>query len=347
MNIDHPKAHRVEGLWFDDGNVEIHVQSARYRVYAGILSRESGVLHGIFAPPSLAQGARHEGGHVVLEDVLEVESFPPYPAPTKFIDIYACLRLATKFQVKELRKRALIHLSAPFRTSLRQHETRVSCFREEDRDLVWSESPRFSRIVNWEWSGPPKKLICIAALAREAEALWILPVVFYHLTQLALELGADLYSPSVECDGIAAGLSAADARNISWATWKLVDAATTISDTLRDGVPAERCATPDYCLIRRTEMAGTLLARKEFIQSFSDPLGRWYPHNWDSWCFDNDVCAPCRRVITEKTEKIKAECWDRLPEIYNLPAWEDLELMKRAEIGDCFARRFDENIQVE
>src|ERR1700761_7878077 len=94
--------------------------------------------------------------------------FQAFPARTTFTHLFGCLRLGHKYGVDYLRRRALVHLSSMFRTTLSEWD--ASSYDEGDCDRI-------------TWSVPVEKtsFICAIQLAREVGALWVLPAAFYCL----------------------------------------------------------------------------------------------------------------------------------------------------------------------
>ena len=127
--------------------------------------------------------------------------FLPFPAQTDFVAIYGCLRLSHEYDVPELRQRALVHLSSRFRTSLASQESIFYRLRSlEGKDI--------SEVASWDLLADDYGfLICLAQLAREVEAQWVLPSIFYQI--VVANLGRLIYH-GVESHQITASLSYED-----------------------------------------------------------------------------------------------------------------------------------------
>ena len=70
--------HRCEDLWFADGNVVLRAEDTLFKVYQGLLSRESEVFRTMFSLPQPAESSdTYEGTPlVVLQDSAEdIERF--------------------------------------------------------------------------------------------------------------------------------------------------------------------------------------------------------------------------------------------------------------------------------
>ncbi|KAF8209476.1 hypothetical protein K438DRAFT_1537045, partial [Mycena galopus ATCC 62051] len=121
---------RIQELWFEDGNVVIQAGNNQYRVFRGILAARSAVFQDMFQFPQPAEAPLVEGCPVVnisdsptevtafLRAVFEPEFFMPYPAKTDFDSLCGCLRLSHKYLVDYLRRRALVHISRRYPTTL-------------------------------------------------------------------------------------------------------------------------------------------------------------------------------------------------------------------------------------
>ncbi|KAJ7689849.1 hypothetical protein B0H17DRAFT_904472, partial [Mycena rosella] len=139
---------RVEELWFEDGNIVIQAGNSQFRLYRGILAARSPVFQDMLSFPQPSDSELVEGCPLVrLPDVaIEVTAFlkaifappcsstyrashrspryfPPFPARTSFEIIAGCLRLSHKYEVDYLRRRALIHLSSRYRTTLSEYDS--------------------------------------------------------------------------------------------------------------------------------------------------------------------------------------------------------------------------------
>ncbi|KAJ7439571.1 hypothetical protein FB451DRAFT_1192041 [Mycena latifolia] len=46
-----------------------------------------------------------------------------------------------------------------------------------------------------------------------------------------------------------------------------------------------------------------------------------------------EICSVCRSRSYTIHKEAREACWDRLPGVYGLPSWEDLQQMKEAAMG--------------
>ncbi|KAF7295805.1 hypothetical protein HMN09_01123400 [Mycena chlorophos] len=203
MDVDQPgkAVHRVDELWFPDGNIIVQAGLAQYKVYRGTLARESSIFEDMLSipqPPSPDIDLVDAYPVVVLPDteievtpflraIFDPQYFPAFPGRTTFDDVYGCLRLGNKYAVDHLRRRALVHFTSQFRTTLEEWD---SCAYRTNR-ANWAPA----EIISWE-AAPDNDasflLKCIQ-VAREVEADWTMPMIFYFLTANFDVLGTRLF----------------------------------------------------------------------------------------------------------------------------------------------------------
>ncbi|KAJ7266324.1 hypothetical protein C8J57DRAFT_1329762 [Mycena rebaudengoi] len=136
-----------------------------FKVFRGILAAKSPVFEDMLSFPQPEDSELIDGCPVVrlfdsekdaeyfLRALFHYDFFEPYPAEVDFETVAGVLRLSQKYQVEHLRKRALLHLSERYPTSLADWDT----------DSKWTHL--HVEAVN---------------LAREVSALWILPLALYR-----------------------------------------------------------------------------------------------------------------------------------------------------------------------
>ncbi|KAJ7927015.1 hypothetical protein B0H13DRAFT_1971769, partial [Mycena leptocephala] len=149
---------RVLDLWFEDDNL--------------ILRAENSLFADMLSFPQTEEEERIDGCPVVrlhdsaadvtcfLRAIFDSSFFEPPPSKTSLPTITGILRLAHKYDVHYLRRRALLHLDTGYPTSLGLYEV--------------SGSETFSS------DGLDDSLLTIAC-ASEVSATWVLPTAFYFL----------------------------------------------------------------------------------------------------------------------------------------------------------------------
>ncbi|KAJ7142113.1 hypothetical protein C8R43DRAFT_1238220 [Mycena crocata] len=207
-----------------------------------------------------------------------------YSASTELDTIRGVLRLSQKYDVDYLHRRALVHISSNYPTAL-----------SELNNVLHESSLKSS----WPISDFAGFRIAIVQLAREVDALWILPLAFYMLSlSLCLTQTSfmDLFTMVIQL----VSLLRIKSRS---------------SVAIRSSVKASRTIT----------VAG----RMDCI-----PLDFWGEEDWEILA---DVCPGCMATLKKSHEDARQAFWDKLPGIYDLPPWEELEKKKTAAIGNGLA----------
>ncbi|KAJ7119143.1 hypothetical protein C8R44DRAFT_737968 [Mycena epipterygia] len=240
----------------------------------------------------------------------------PFPAPTTFDSILGCLRLSHKYEVGYLRRRALVHLSSGYRTTLAEADsTRLGYNNDPDPSRCASE------IISWVWPDTPTYRLRIIQLAREVEALWTLPLAFYNIAAAFTEMGSNIFYGAVYND-------------ISLLIGHNLQITSTNADILQflsypRSMNIEGCESPTQCDGSRL---GAIKRSREMVRKYpSMPLHIWDSTDWDDL---QDVCPACLAELKKAHQLSRQAFWDKLTEMYGLPPWEELERMKEAVIGN-------------
>ncbi|KAJ7500415.1 hypothetical protein B0H11DRAFT_1995256 [Mycena galericulata] len=320
MQVDvHPnQPQRVEELWFDDGGIIIQAQDRIFRVSRAVLAARSAIFRDMFAlsQPTKADPESIEGCActiVRLDDsaadvtvffkaIFDSEFFEPYPARTDLNAIIGVLRLSHKYSIAYLRRRALIHLSSGYRT--------LPPVIHDDTYLPTDGS--------WAPPSSVEDLVRLIQLAREVSAPWILPPVFYALS-------ADFGIPEVLSNALYHTLlSDDDQRNfLHGASLQ----AGYMLDSLRflyEPATVAGCTGRDNaCAIER--LRALEQARARFQTYRANPLQIWRP---DDWAPVTVICSVCFEALLRGYSQGRQAIWGRLPEMYGLPDWTELEHMR-------------------
>ncbi|KAJ7910693.1 hypothetical protein B0H13DRAFT_2329077 [Mycena leptocephala] len=313
---------RVQELWLEDGNIVIQAGISLYRVYRGVLATHSSVFKDMLSFPQPPDSELVEGCPTVrlldsdrevtpfLKALFDPEFFEPFPASASFEIIAGCLRLSHKCGVDYLHRRALIHLSSAYRTKL----------------VDWDKSDY--HWVFMELAHRKTSLIATIQLAREVDAPWILPSAFYDLAVNYDMLGKAVFNGAVY-NGIPTSLSAQDQD--SFAKGHYIQNASTMADILRflfHPLEIEGCTSSQECFSVRLKAMESL--REDLRGNASAPLDVW---GGDDWILLDDLCPACLAVLKQTHKDARQAFWDKLPEIYGLPEWEELERLRAAAIG--------------
>lgn len=244
-----------------------------------------------------------------------------YPTPTRLEIIAGVLRLSHKYSVDYLRRRALVHLSSAFFTTLSA----------VDDDLRAADSSLWTR-PSWGMSSESRRLSISHAiqLAREVGALWVLPYAFYELAQICAK-GPDILTclKPGNLNGVSTQLSEED--QIAFVKGYCVQISTSTSGILR--FLQEPASIPgcnvgyDCLLVRLTASAESDRHSSEYL---ADPLVLWYGSDWERLA---GVCGTCLKSLKRTHQSARRTFWDQLPQMYGLPGWEELEKMKADALG--------------
>ncbi|KAJ7119170.1 hypothetical protein C8R44DRAFT_878670 [Mycena epipterygia] len=256
-----------------------------------------------------------------LKAIFDPEFFMPFPARTTFDTIVGCLRLSHKYGVDYLRRRALMHLSSGYRTTLSEWDSHI-----------YDEDPRLDLppLVIMTWPDPETLTfkLCVIQLAREVDALWVLPVAFYRLAASFRKLGRAVFNGAVY-NGVPTSLSIQDQDSFITGLDAQIGSTSDILRFFSHPRDIPGCTTPTRCCAGR--LAAIDNSRESLDGCISIPLSVWAECDWDF--FEGAVCSMCLPVLRQTHQAARQAFWDKLPEIYGLPPWDELEQMKVAAIG--------------
>ncbi|KAF7353921.1 BTB domain-containing protein [Mycena venus] len=338
MEVDAASAngpHRIQELWFEDGNLVIQAGNKQYRVYRGVLAMHSPVFQDMFSFPQPPGSHLVEGCPLVnlpdsevevtsfLRAIFDSSFFMSFPAPTQFDIVVGVLRLSHKYGVDYLRRRALVHLSSAYQTTLSECDD--SSYYGDESD----PSCPASLIRSWEWPDDPAYYLVSVHLAREVDAPWILPYAFYCLASAyPRKLGVAVYHGAVY-NGVSITLSMQDQQTLVLGhTKQNASSAVDILRFLSYPPKLKGCASPEKCFSERLQAMEN--NRENLRLSCGHPLGLWDDDEWE-WL--ENLCPACLAALKKTHENARQAFWDELPEIYALPSWEELENLKVAAIG--------------
>ncbi|KAJ7174912.1 hypothetical protein C8R46DRAFT_1347907 [Mycena filopes] len=304
---------RIPELWFADGGLVVKAQHTLFRVSRGILVLRSPIFADMFSMPQPSNAETIDGCPVVqlpdlAEDVnvffkamFDSSFFEPYPAQTTFKTIAGVLRLSTKYEVDYLRRRALVHFCSRFPTTLAHWDLK--------REM------KYPAVPSWELSYEIDDAVALIALARQARARWILPCAFYELA-LACKTSGFFAMPEEEQRPLLDGYLLQ--RDAVW----------TIMQFLSDGVALHLCCSIKSC--GNMKFAFPRYAHERCAEVPARPLTIWAEGDWEDLA---EVCGVCRPYLRDAHQRARQDFWDRLPSLYGLGSWEELEAEKAAQ-GD-------------
>ncbi|KAJ7494255.1 hypothetical protein B0H11DRAFT_1858006 [Mycena galericulata] len=348
----------VEDLWFEDGNIVIQAGNSQFRVYRGVLAARSSVFKDMLSVPQSPESELVDGCPLVrlTDSEMEVEVFlkalflpeffMPFPSATTFDVATGCLRLSHKYGVDYLRRRALVHLSSVYHSKLSTRDIAEHYLSDSHPVL-----PPNIMSLNWPFDEPGESHeIYAVEVFREVDALWLLPYAFYNLSWAfnRSKVDTDVFHGG-DYIGIPIGLSMRDQESFLQGHAIQSHYAIKILSFLTDPFDIEGCTSPAECAIARFRAAGNIQDRvHQYLddkihwqkghvnQYLDDTLNAW--SEVGHWDMLESVCPICLAALKTEHEDARQEFWDKLPGIYGLPSWEELEKMKIAAIGaDCIS----------
>ncbi|KAF7326808.1 hypothetical protein MSAN_02496200 [Mycena sanguinolenta] len=332
MDVD-TQVKRIPELWFDDGNIILQAGNSQFRVYRGILAARSTVFQDMLSLPQPPDSELVDGCPTVrlpdserdvtvfLRAIFDSSFFMPFPTRTTFNIVKGCLRLGNKYGVDYLFRRALIHMSAAYNTTLSSwDQDLVHIFEDESDGLELAT-------VTWERPDEATYRIFFIQLIREVNALWLLPDAFYCLSPYFEELRSEIIHGGTYEDE-PTSLSIED--QTAFLKGHEVQAQSTTTDILRflSHPPLiHRCASSVAC--NRARLLAIDRCRGAIRDNPGRPLTIWDDNSWKRL----DVCSTCLVSMKKMHQADRQAFWDKLPEIYGLPPWNELEKMKVDAIG--------------
>ncbi|KAJ6478036.1 hypothetical protein C8R47DRAFT_1288246 [Mycena vitilis] len=286
-------------------------QGQVFRVFVAILKAKSSVIADMFTFPQPSAVAPDietmEGVPVVTlhDDPTEVEVFLKAIFDSdKLEDTLGILRLAHKYDVPYLRRRALNHLATTNPTQLSEYS---------------QMPPTTTAQLNLG------KLVMIISTATEVGALWLLPVADYKACQFELSMILQHKGwhtlGELERQACVLGYEAIFRqypRILEFILlWK------------REG---DDCENPTACNRRRSTLSGVHTA---LIPCMNTPLAMFEMEEEDWLALFEGVCRKCVQEARTHHATSRQKVWDMLPAMFGLLRWEELEQMREAAFSSC------------
>ncbi|KAJ7751703.1 hypothetical protein B0H16DRAFT_1840140 [Mycena metata] len=308
---------KSEALWFSPEVVILRADTRVFRVFAAILKAQSSVFADMFTfpqPPSADMESidgfpvvelhdKPEDVEVFLKAIFDSSFFAPPWAEIEYDHALGILRLAHKYDVPFLRRRALEHLNPALPTNLTAYNDR------KGNNTVSFAALRVSRAL------------ATIPIATEVGALWLLPVAYYDLCkqsaeQLIFDASWKDFGEKVQR---ACLIGHAAQRNHLHKIYRFLSVVKKTGGS---------CANPTKCnaLCQRMSLHPSLWTHNAY------PLEVWSEDEWRR-AADHGMCNNC--VVESKAFHAAArqEFWDQLPQMFSLPGWAELEEMKRVALS--------------
>ncbi|KAJ7061820.1 hypothetical protein C8F01DRAFT_1138437 [Mycena amicta] len=302
---------RCEDLWFSDCGLVIRAEKTVFRVSRDVMAFHSPIFRDMLALPTPASAESFEGCPLVslpdtaedvtyfLKALIHYDFFSPQVDQNPFDVLAAILRMTHKYEVAPLRKHALAQLSTLFPTTLPLAQSTHSVLQSTQEPLL--------------------EMTQVIILARQLRLDWILPLAFYELCRTGEERGVldselttdDKYLWVIGCRTLGTN----EMRRML--------------DYLWNPLVIEGCQSKSDsgCLRMRFLMRRIIEGVREFsaqgIPRF--PLDDVF--NLDAFT-EGKVCSTCHEYMKGAYATAVQAFWDRLPGLFDLPAWDELERRK-------------------
>ncbi|KAH8826498.1 hypothetical protein DL96DRAFT_1608158 [Flagelloscypha sp. PMI_526] len=309
---------RSSDLWFEDGNLIVRAGGRLFKVYRGILAAQSPVFSDMFSLPPTHDQEILDGCPLVellddpdsveffLRAVLEPGFFPPPPALSQYHIVAGILRIANKYECATLRTRSLQHLSARFPCTIEDH-----IHREQISKPLFSE---------YDSKGLAAYVLDSVSLLAEVDATWCLPFRYLTICEDSARniiKGVDYRSQHYE-------VHPDQKHAIIMGRERIID------DEIPKHMKTLAAAAPEC-------RGGTCRdARIRMLTNFITlPLWVLCKPWQNDWCnFETlEFCEQCHVKVRQNYDEIKIKLWKCLPEVFDLPSWEELKKMKQEALG--------------
>ncbi|KAF7331341.1 BTB domain-containing protein [Mycena kentingensis (nom. inval.)] len=321
---------RSEELWFSDGNIVLEAGHRQFKVFHGILGARSTIFRDMLAMPQPPNREMADGCPLVklpdaaedmtafLKAIYDSSFFLPYPSPVDIDVVLGILAVSDKYDVPDLRRRALVHLSSGFPTTL------------AGRDLQASNPPPLER-PSWRTVSQHAVNLMprIVYLARFL-APWILPMALYRISGYQAD---EVYQSvlAVFDRNAEFAFTEEQARTFLAGHTSLVRETTSSTIAAYTSPPSvDGCLTPENCLLRRITILDLV---QRFLVQTPSHFTLWGLHETNVEALLPQLCAICAPELQATHKAARQSLWDRVPGMFSLPPWSELEQLKLEALG--------------
>ncbi|KAJ7750733.1 hypothetical protein DFH07DRAFT_1062081 [Mycena maculata] len=281
---------RVEDLWFPDADLIFRAEDTFFRLYGNFLGARSSVFRDMvaFPQPPVADGDSIDGIPIVrlhdsaaevevfLRAVFDSSFFMPPPAPVDFATVIGVLRLAHKYDVRYLFRRALSHLDSLHPTDLPVFLETASIFAKHH--------------VHY----PPGIVtdLIVLRVASEVGAIWILPTAYYNVCTYTI--------PEMLAAGEPWRTLGPHEQQICLTFYpEMIRAMASIHGYL-NFIPQESCLSTQSCAVTVSEARGVML------NGIADS---WGSDSLSELPFDG-LCSQCSSIAQDPHAAAQEQFWD-------------------------------------
>ncbi|KAJ6519009.1 hypothetical protein C8R45DRAFT_885247 [Mycena sanguinolenta] len=293
-------------VWISDGNVVLQAENTQFRVHLGVLARHSAVFRDMQGLAQTTDERSVEGCPIIQlsDDPTDVEYLlnalynPTFLLHKKLSlkCIAALIRLGRKYDLKDLLDFAVDRLTTEFPSTLGLFE------------LAQPGVFRFRTIESY-----PGIDLDVITLLSENNILCALPSAYYRAAEM-YTLG-HLIDAVDKCDGARGSLSHTDLRRCAVGQQRLL---------LKQFEPGytfgwarkwdfNDCSSPDMCRTSRENILAAYMAKNQIFAFVG-------VHSFNGFKF----CDACTRHATDSAAAGKKKFWQELPQIFDLPPWNEL-----------------------
>ncbi|KAF9475830.1 hypothetical protein BDN70DRAFT_209286 [Pholiota conissans] len=307
----------VADLWFSDGTIVVRAEEKLFRLHGGLLAACSPVfkaiiehennasqIHGVDIGSDLTgltlitiQEVSGNDAHNFFLAIYDPGFFEAPPATASINCVLGILKMATKFRVKALRRRALAHLNLTFPLTLEEWDERATLSTLSFRRDANTSTPFQSTF---------ESAIAIVNTAEKVDAQWIKPAAIYECC--TYDPDHFLVNP-VWNDGVT--ISEELKKTIIMGAFAHRNATRIVLKFLVSP-PCKECEQPQECLeVKRG-------CNEHHATNFplSSPLSIWEDGDWEG--FLDGLCQPCEAQCWEQHSHARHAVRKELPKEYGL-----------------------------
>ncbi|KAJ7879188.1 hypothetical protein B0H14DRAFT_3773705 [Mycena olivaceomarginata] len=307
----------ADNLWFSTDCRDTQSRDAYIPRLCGhfIIKAQSSVFADLFSPPQPCESADMETmeGHPVItlhDKAADVEvflkaifdsrpaSFMPPPSEIQFEDALAILRLSHKYDVGYLRRRALQHLGPIHPTTLAEYDGRPG-------------TATLNRLRYYLYSSDEHPQSRHQKSVHHGFSQWCIMIYASGILPVS--------SPRAQVGTISAKRTQPQSTYVPKLT-KILSVAKAAGDA---------CDNWETCNIKRLKLNFAI----DVSHLMRFPLDLWTEdHIWGTMRAFG-LCNRCVAEIKSLHAAARQELWDRLPQMFGLPRWEELEKLKREALA--------------
>ncbi|KAJ7627231.1 hypothetical protein FB45DRAFT_58980 [Roridomyces roridus] len=233
-----------------------------------------------------------------LKAIFDSSFFERPPAPTTIPVVSRILRLSTKYDVGYLRRRALLHLASASPLSLEEYDAMSST-------STFGIKSSFLQLL----------------LADDLGIKWAMPIAMFKVScSLTIEQILSGVPPTFH-------LPPSLQRTCLSARNTLIFAQGHDTFCFVHVMDNPGCTNQDQCRSTRSLLLYAL-TKREILR----PMG-YFPSSWWEDIDPQELCGACCREGRIQYEEGRRRIWDRLPEMFALPSWEDLRAAREADLA--------------